>query len=222
MVGRGEFIRLMFEVTGTPFIEKGKDDFKNVLNMIHRSGQNQGLPLFAPPIIKKGEFTLYQTPTIMRYLGKKLGLYPKTEEHEAHADALMSFVTDVVAEGRLVFHARCFTESFFTQQEETAGHIKWYNDTRLPQFLNYLEAYLAFNLKTHPEGYFVGDCLTYADIAVFHMLMAAESQFPVGWTEITLKTPCLLAFKEKIASIPRIQEYLASDRRGAFEGNSMM
>ena len=190
--------------------------------MLHKSGKNPGMPLFAPPIIKKGDFTLFQTPTIMRYLGKKLGLFPKTEEQEAHADALMSFITDFIAEGRLVFHARGFYESYYTQKEETAGHVKWFNDTRLPQFMNYLEAYLAFNLKTHPEGYFVGDTLTYADIAVFHTLMAAESQFPEAWTEITKQTPSLLAFKDKIADIPKIKDYLASDRRGLFEGNSMM
>ncbi len=81
----------------------------------------------------------------------------------------------MVAEGRLVFHGRCFTESYFTQKEETAGHIKWYETTRLPQFLEFLEGSLAFNLKNHPEGYFIGDSITYADISVFHTLMAAES-----------------------------------------------
>ena len=109
----------------------------------------------------------------MRYLGKKLGLYPKTEEQEAQADALMSFVTDVVAEGRLVFHARCFTESYYTQKEETAGHIEWFESTRLPMFIKFLEATYEHNIKSHQEGYFIGDSLTYADIAVFHTLDAA-------------------------------------------------
>jgi glutathione S-transferase len=134
----------------------------------------------------------------------------------------MSFVTDVVAEGRLVFHARCFTESYYTQKEETAPNIKWFETTRLSQFVKYLEASLAFNLKYHPEGYFIGDTLTYVDIAVFHTLMAAESQFPSAWVEIAKETPNLLAFQERISNIPQIKAYLASDRRGNFEGNSMM
>ena len=55
----------------------------------------------------------------MRYLGKQFGYFPKNEVDEAHADSVMGFVTDFIAEGRLVFHAKCFTESYFTQQEET-------------------------------------------------------------------------------------------------------
>ncbi len=64
--------------------------------------------------------------------------------------------------------------------------------------------------------------MTYADIAVFHTLMAAESQFPETYEEITKTTPSLVIFKNKIGDIPKIKEYLASDRRGFFEGNSMM
>ena len=62
----------------------------------------------------------------------------------------MSFVTDFIAEGRLVFHARNFTESYYTQQEETKGHIEWFKKDRLPRFLPYLEHSLSYNLKSHP------------------------------------------------------------------------
>ena len=89
-------------------------------------------------------------------------------------------------------------------------------------FMKFLESSLSHNLKNHPEGYFIGDALTYADIAVFHTLMAAESQFPETYEEITKTTPSLLVFKNKIGDIPKIKEYLASNRRGFFEGNSMM
>lgn len=222
MIGRGEFVRLLFEVSGTPYIEVGKDSPAKVFEMLDRSGKNPSTPLFAPPIIKKGDFTLSQTPAIMKYLGKKFGLFPSTEESEAQADALLCFVTDLIAEGRLVFHARCFTESYHTQQEETKGHVEWFKTNRLPMFLKFLESSLTYNLKSHCEGYFIGNSLTYVDIAVWHTLVAAESQFPETYKEITKSIPTLVQFKSKIGSIPRIQAYLASDRRGTFEGNSMM
>ena len=136
MVGRGEFVRLMFEVTGTPYIDHGMapdgEGPKKVISMMRSNGGNTtDMPCFAPPIIRKGDFVLNQTPAIMKYLGKELGLYPTTWQDEAHADALIAFLTDFVAEGRLVFHGRCFTESYYTQKEETKGHIKWFEDTRL-------------------------------------------------------------------------------------------
>ena len=116
MIGRGEFVRLMFELSGQSYTEIGATEGgpAKVFGMLDRAGKWNGYPLFAPPIIKKGDFVLCQTPAIMRYLGKKFQYYPKNEEDEAHADALMSFVTDFIAEGRLVFHARCFTESYYT------------------------------------------------------------------------------------------------------------
>ncbi len=93
---------------------------------------NTDMPVFAPPIIRKGDFVLNQTPAIVKYLGKEFGFYPSNKADEAHAEALIGFVTDVIAEGRLVFHAHRFTDSYYTQREETAGHIKWYETERLP------------------------------------------------------------------------------------------
>ncbi len=109
----------MFEVTGTPFIDHellpNGDGRKKVMSMMRNNGGNTtDMPAFAPPIIRKGNFVLNQTPAIMKYLGKELGLYPATKQDEAHGDALMAFLTDFVAEGRLVFHGRCFTESYYT------------------------------------------------------------------------------------------------------------
>ena len=40
-------------------------------------------------------------------------------------------------------------------------------------FMKFLEATYEHNIKYHSEGYFIGDSLTYADIAVFHTLDAA-------------------------------------------------
>ena len=75
------------------------------------------MPVFAPPNIRKGDFVLNQTPAIVKYLGKEFGFYPSNKADEAHAEALIGFVTDVIAEGRLVFHAHRFTDSYYTQRE---------------------------------------------------------------------------------------------------------
>ena len=111
----------------------------------------------------------------MKYLGKELGLYPTNKTDEAHADSFQGFITDLIAEGRLVFHARCFTESYYTQKVETAGHIQWFEDTRLPSMMSYLEACLVHNAKHHNSGYVIGDAMTYCDISLWHTLEAAAS-----------------------------------------------
>ena len=224
MMGRGEFVRIMFEVAGVPFIDSFTlpDGGPQTLNMMWRKGGHSDMPCFAPPIIRKGDFVLNQTPAIMKYLGKEFGFYPTNKADEAHADALIGFITDVIAEGRLVFHARCFTESYYTQKEETAGHIKCYEETRLPSFLGYLETVLAHNAKKHSKGFAIGETMTYVDLSLWHTLEAATSQFPESYPKIVEDKPLLRAFREQIAAIPRLAAYLQSDRRGHFEGNSMM
>jgi len=37
------------------------------------------IPAFAPPMLKHGDLSLFQTPNIMYYLGPKLGLAPSDE-----------------------------------------------------------------------------------------------------------------------------------------------
>mmetsp|Transcript_6318 Transcript_6318/g.10575 ORF Transcript_6318/g.10575 Transcript_6318/m.10575 type:complete len:270 (+) Transcript_6318:55-864(+) len=237
MIGRGEFVRLMFEVAGVSYIDHGvlPDGGKTVFELSKSSkepGQTSVFPIFAPPIIRKGNFVLSQTPAIMKFLGQELGLYPTTKEDIAHADSLGAFVTDFIAEGRLVFHARCFTESYYSQADTdiVKTNVAWYKEKRLPQFMNYLEVVWKFNNRPDDtkfsSGFFVGDRLTYVDIAVFHTLCAAASQFPEEYAAITSATsgsaPSLEPFRQKIAAIPALAAYLASPRRGLFEGNSMM
>lgn len=223
MIGRGEFVRLMFELAGVPFTDHGmlQDGGQRVFQFV-RGGGNVDFPIFAPPAIKRGSFVLSQTPSILKYLGKEFGFYPTCAEDEAHADSLMAFVTDFVAEGRLVFHSKCFTQSYYDQIEEVKPTVSWFENERLQKFLSYFENVAAYNAMSHDQGYMIGNTLTYVDIAVFHTVVAAESQFSERFAAIAPQIPLVMAHKERIACIPNIAAYLASERRGMFEGNSMM
>ena len=88
--------------------------------------------------------------------------------------------------------------------------------------MRYLEKVLEFNSRTNDQGFAIGNNLTYVDVALMHTTMAAASQFPAAFEKLSAETPRVVAHKEKIASEPKIAEYLKSDRRGSFEGNSMM
>jgi len=226
MVGRGEFVRLLFEAAGVAYIDHGVLSGPNanvypqsVANFVFGDGNKDGFPIFGPPAIRKGSFVVNQTPTIMRFLGTRLDLGPKTEVDQVHADSVMSFLTDFIAEGRLVFHPKCFTQSYYEQVEEAKPYIKWFEDVRLPRFMGYLQKVLQFN---SPHLHVVGNELTYVDIAMFHVLDAAAHQFPEAYEKCVATLPLLSAFYVSVHSLPRIAAYLASDRRGYYEGNSMM
>ena len=226
MIGRGEFVRLIFEAAGVPYIDHGVLSgphpnvyAKSVADFVFGEGNKGGFPVFGPPAIRKGRFVVNQTPSIMKFLGGKFGLTPKSEVDQVHADSVMAFLTDFIAEGRLVFHPKCFTQSYYEQVEEAKPYIHWFETTRMPRFLAYLQKVLQYNSS---PLHVVGSELTYVDIAFFHVLDAAQHQFPEAYAKCVADCPLLPPFYESVKALPRIAEYLASDRRGFFEGNSMM
>jgi len=217
MIGRGEFVRLMFAEAGVAYKEVGREEGA-VAKFVFQGG-NTNFPIFAPPVIRKGDFVLAQTPTIMRYLGRIFNMYPSNPIDEAHADQIMETMADFLADGRLSFHPVEPYGTYYKQIEEAKVSVEKFSKTRLPRFLSHFEALLAHN----SNGQFaVGSTLTYADIALFHALCATESQFNEAYISIVKTCPHLVAFKDRIASRPNIAAYLSSDKRGFFEGNSMM
>lgn len=223
MIGRGEFVRLMFEAAGVSYIDHGLKGGGVVADFCFGE-DNSGFPVFAPPAIRKGTFVLSQTPSIMKYLGKEFGFYPMTPQDEAHADSLLNTVTDCICEGRLVFHSKCFTMSYYDQVEEVKPTVAWFEAERLPDFIWYFDKTLRYNAENakNTGGFFIGNALTYVDIAVFHLIEASASQFPGAYAKLQALYPALAAFRTKIANLPNLVAYLSSERRGLFEGNSMM
>merc|ERR1711893_115829 len=116
--------------------------------MAVKMGDRGFYPGFAPPYIKKGDFTLNQTQVICKYLGKQFGLWPETEQDAWHADQINTTIHDYIAEGRLVFHGRGFVESYYTQKEETKPYIEWFKRERIEKWLAVLEK----NLKANNGG----------------------------------------------------------------------
>jgi len=213
--GRGEFVRVFFEDAGVPFTEIS--DAQKIVAI--KAGKEDRFPAFAPPFLKKGDFTLAQTPVICMYLGKQLGYWPDKEDDVWHAMQVNTTVHDYIAEGRLVFHGAGFIKSYFDQQEETKPYIEWFKKERLENWLTGFERTLAAN--DGGKGYVVGDKCTFVDLGLLHVLRATAFQFPDEWTALT-SIPLLKAFKQRMEERPRLAAYFKSDRCRPFSGNSMM
>ena len=170
-------------------------------------------------MIKKGDFQLCQTPVVCKYLGKEFGLCPENPIDEAKAEQVNATIHDYIGEGRLAFHGKNFTMSYYQQQEETKPYIKTFVETRLPRYLEHFEKLLLAN--DNGDGFVIGKKLTYVDLGLLHVLRATESQFTDSWKSFE-NIPKLKAFKDRIAARPRLAEYFKSDRCKPFEGNSMM
>ena len=87
--GRGEFIRLAFEASGTPYKDTGnaeKDGARQVIKTSTEEVKEGNPPGFAPPALRAAgagrdgkDLLIHQTPNILLYLGPKLGLVPEDE-----------------------------------------------------------------------------------------------------------------------------------------------
>ncbi|PVD30114.1 hypothetical protein C0Q70_09376 [Pomacea canaliculata] len=211
--GRAGFVRLMFEEAGVPYIEENERIYQ-----LFRGGEWKGYPTFAPPLIQRDDFSLSQTGIICKYLGKKYGLYPTNEVDEWHAEQVNATIHDYIGEGRLAFHGKNWTASYFAQVEETKPYIEFFTKERLPNFLRHFENVLKANNGGH--GFLFGNNVTYVDLGLLHVLRATEAQFPEAWAAQSL--PLLKAFKQRMEERPRIAAYINSDRYLPFSGNSMM
>jgi len=209
-------VRVLFEEAGVQFEEI--NDLE-VLVPMFRESKFDGWPCLTPPMIKKGDFQLCQTPVICKFLGKEFGLYPENAIDEVKAEQINITIHDFIAEGRLAFHGKDFLASYYTQMEETKPYIKKFVDTRLPRFLSYFEKVLQFN--NGGDGFVIGNKLTYVDLGLMHALRATESQFADAWNSYD-NIPKLKAFKERMVARPKLAEYFQSNRCKPFEGNSMM
>eukprot|EP00794_Sanderia_malayensis_P004677 gene4677-5287_t len=216
LAGRGEFVRVIFEEAGVAYKENNDAE---LLTSMFKQAKDTGWPCFAPPMIKRGDFKLCQTPVICKYLGKKFGLYPEGEVNEVKAEQINASIHDFIGEGRLAFHGKDFVASYYGQAEETKPYIKKFVETRLPWLLKYFERVLVANKGG--DGFVIGDKLTYVDLGLMHVLRATASQFAEEWASYT-DFPKLKAFKERMEARPKLAAYFKSERCRPFEGNSMM
>ncbi|XP_062578138.1 glutathione S-transferase P-like [Saccostrea cucullata] len=217
--GRAEFIRLVFEEAGVSYTEPMKTH-EEVRETIMQNGIG-GFPVLHPPVLRRGNFHLGQTPVICKYLGEQFGLVPKLEEEKLQAEQVNITIHDFVAEGRLAFHGKHWVGSYHDQKEETQPYIDWFVKERLPKWLKHFEAVLKFNKGG--QGFCFGAEVTYVDLALLQCLRGCESSYSKAY-ESADYCPLLKAFKARMEARPKLAAYYKSERYAKHpqDTNSMM
>ncbi|XP_069835706.1 glutathione S-transferase P 1-like [Dendropsophus ebraccatus] len=188
--GRAEPIRLLLADQGASWTEEeipiadwfaGKCDIKKEAVF----GQ---LPRF-----KDGDFVLYQSNCILRYLGCKYCLAGGDNKEKA----LIDMVNDGVEDLRLKFARAIFYEPENKEKYETD----------LPNHLSAFERILSQNADG--TKYTVGEKISYADYNLLDLLHCHLDPFPACLSSF----PLLTAFIDRISSRPKLSEYLKSEAR---------
>lgn len=192
--GRAEQIRLMFALTEAPYTETAPENWLEIKPSTHFGR----LPVLTMRS-EAGEQQLAESGAIMRLLARRHDMYGSDEVQHAMCDAL----GDYVADERTKYISVAYAATLGTSEEQIASYWE-----QLPQTLEDLGR--ALERSASPDsGWFVGDKLTFADVATFDYLDALEQLEP-GCLE---GHAGLQAFMGRVRALPQLERFLAERTR---------
>lgn len=190
--GRAESIRLLLSDQGASWTEEEvqlADWFAGKCSDIKKNAVFGQLPQF-----KDGDFVLYQSNSILRYLARKYSIAGGSIKESATIDMVNDGVEDLRLKfGRMVFF------------EFETGKDKY--EKELPDQLSAFEKILSLN--SNGTKFLVGDKISYADYSLLDVLHGHLNIFPACLSSF----PLLTAYTDRISARPKLSEYLKSDAR---------
>jgi glutathione S-transferase len=218
--GRGEFVRLALEEAGVPYVDVARgagddeddDGMGTMLELLE--GEHVERPPFAPPFLRAGDLLIGQTANILLFLGAHHGLAPMGEAGRLWTHQLQLTLADFVVEIHDSHHPIASGLYYEDQKEEARRRAADFRKERLPKYLGYFERVLAHN----PEGdaHLVGGSLTYVDLSLFQVVAGLRYAFPRAMGRLEKKHPRIVALHDRVKARPRIDAYISSPRRIAF------
>lgn len=166
--GRAEPIRMCFAIGKIPFTNISVS-FKEFVSEVKAK-----LPLGQMPVLEidsgndGGKTTITQTTSILRYIGKQAGLYPKDDDVKAmEIDEILSVLDDLRSPlGLTIMGAKkCLLsdDKEFTDEEKMAIRRRWTEQT-IPKYVGFLEKKIEDNKGS---DWIVGGSMTIADLVLY-------------------------------------------------------
>jgi glutathione S-transferase len=212
--GRGEFVRLVLEDAGAPYVDVARlpASKRGGVPAMMKAMKSAVPEPFAPPFLKSGDLVISQTANILLYLGARHGLAPKDEAGRLHANQLQLTIADLVAEAHDTHHPISSSLYYEDQRREARKRAAEFLAHRVLKYLGYFERVLSHN----GGRFLVGRATSYVDLSMFQVVEGLRYAFPNAMRRAQKGTPGLVALRDAVAARLRLAEYLASDRRTPF------
>ena len=207
--GRGEFVRLAFEAAEIPYNDCARDRGDNA--MIARMKAIGSRQPFAPPFLEIDGFAVAQVANILLFLAERHDLAPTTLKDRYWLHQVQLTISDIVAEVHNVHHPVDGMAYYDEQKPEAARAAKQFREARMPKFFGWFEDSL-----DHGRDWLVGDRWSRGDTSLFQLVAGLRYMFPRRMAALEPDYPKLIALHDRVADLPGIRAYLASDRRIAF------
>lgn len=220
--GRGEFVRLALEEAAAPYVDIAlvPDSQGGGAGAVQRFLQDRALehPPFAPPYLRAGREWIGQTANILLFLGDRLGLAPRSAAGRRWTHQLQLTIADFVAEVHDTHHPVGSGLYYKEQKREAKRRSKEFRESRMPKFLGYFERVVKSNRRS---PWMVGSRVTYVDLSMAQVLAGLRYAFPLASRRVLRGCPRLRALHGEVFSRPRIERYVASGRRLAFNDDGI-
>ena len=214
--GRGEFVRLALEDAGADYadVARQKGGMPKMMRLLE---DNLSEPPFAPPFLKAGKLLIAQTANILLFLGERHGLAPKNERGRLFVHQLQLTIADAVAEAHDVHHPVASGLYYEDQKREAKRAAHHFTQERVVKYLGYFERVLAGG----GGPFLLGKRASYADLSLFQLIEGLRYAFPLNMRRMEKTLRWVPGLCERVATRPRIADYLASDRRIPFNENGI-
>jgi glutathione S-transferase len=212
--GRGEFVRLALEEGEANYVDVAREDGTGAMMRLMERAKT---PPYAPPFLKAGKLIIGQTANILLYLGGRHGLAPKGEAGRLWVHQLQLTVTDFVAEIHDTHHPIASSLYYEDQKSEAERYTEHHLKERAPKYFGYFDDVL----KKSGGPFLNGRSLSYADLSLFQLSAGMRYAFPNAMKTLEKKIPRVVKVHDKVAAWPRIERYLNSERRLAFNENGI-
>ena len=228
--GRGEFVRLALEAAGAPYIDVARGDesaglgLPAMLDVLDDTAHPQAASWppsfppsfrpFAPPFLKDGKLWIGQTAAILHHLGPTLKLVGRSERDRVWTQQIQLTIADLVTEVHDTHHPVDHSLHYEDQLPEARRRAAAFCRDRIPKYLQWFERIVAHN----PAGprHLVAGKLSYADLSLFQLVEGLRYAFPTATARALAAAPGVVQLHDRVAALPRVAAYLASERRLPF------
>jgi glutathione S-transferase len=208
--GRGEFVRLTLEACGIAYRDRAREEGGDAL-MADMAG-HAAAPAFAPPYLAIDGTTISQTANILFYLSERHECGPSGMKSRYWLAQLQLTIMDLVAEAHDVHHPVGVDLHYEDQKPESLRRAQGFREQRITKYLGYFER----ALTTDQRQWLAGTRWSHADLSLFHLVAGLRYAVPLRMATLAAGFPAVMALHDRVANLPELQDYLASDRRLPF------
>ncbi|MEO5492898.1 MAG: glutathione S-transferase [Sphingomonas sp.] len=207
---------MSLEAAGAPYIDVARQEGNLFVKEFMEKSEH---PSFAPPFIDDGGQIIGQLPAILLHLGDKLDLAPREPIARMWTHQIQLTIGDFILEAHDVHHPIGMGSYYEDQKPEATRRADEFRNARVPKYLTWFEAVLVRN--TAGRGHLVGHRLSYADLSLFQIIDGMLFAFPNLMGRVEGDYPNVMAVHSCVSALPRIAEYLRSERRLAPNNNDI-